>query len=257
MFVRLIKVFSLTVIISQVLGCGGGGSDTNGSITISAPAAVTAGKSFQVTATIISATGVATIPVSFSSSEPTIISSATADTNSGGVATAQLSAANVINADKSVTLTAQAGGLTRSTTVTVRANKLTFNAPAKGTATATAGSTVNFFFSGSPLITYTNADGESLGIKDITLRVFSKTPSVTNVFWHDNLTDITYLAVNPRTFTTDTFGSLPNSVVSVEGIAPAAGVVSDGSVTLEISVTDPSFGSIIKYGDISFSITGQ
>src|SRR5512138_434325 len=108
MFARLIKVLSLTVLVSQMLGCGDGGSNTNGTITINAPDAVTAGKIFQATATVTSATsGVAvTIPVTFSSSEPTIIPNITADTNSSGVATAQLSAANIINADKTVTLTA-------------------------------------------------------------------------------------------------------------------------------------------------------
>lgn len=256
MFVRLIKSLSLAVLMSHMLGCGGG-SSTNGSIAITAPATVTAGKSFQATATVTSAAGIAAIPVSFSSSDPTIIPNSTADTSAGGVATAQLSAANIINADKDVTITAQAGGLTSSTKVTVRANRLTFNAPTAGAVTATAGATVSFFFSGSPLITYTDADGQSLGIKDITLKVFSKTPQVANVFWHDNLTDTTYLANNPRTFKTDTLGSLPNSVVSVDGIAPAATLVSQGSVTLEISVSDPGFGTILKYGDIPFSITGQ
>jgi len=241
-----------------VFGCGGGGS-TNGTIAISAPATVTAGKSFQASAAVTSSTATSTVtfPVSFSSSDPTIIPTVTADTDSGGVATVQLAAANVINADKEVTLTAKAGGLSSSAKVIVRANKLTFNAPAKITSTATAGSTIDFFFSGSSLITYTNGDGESLGIKDVTLKVFSKTPNVTDVFWHDNLTDTTYLADNPRTFKTDTFGSLPNSVVSVDGIAPAAGITSDGSVTLQISVTDSSFGTIIKYGDVPFSITGK
>jgi hypothetical protein len=80
---------------------------------------------------------------------------------------------------------------------------------------------------------------------------------VTNIFWHDNLTDNTYLADNPRTFKTDTFGNLPNSVVSVVGVAPAAGISSDGNVTLQISVSDPSIGTIIRYGDVGFTITGQ
>jgi len=258
MFNRFILGMLLILSCSlTIAGCGGSGS-TNGTLTITAPATVTAGKSFQATANFSSPKGVQAMPVSFTASDPAIIAGSEADTNSAGVATVQLLAANIINADKTVRITAQAGGLTSSATVTIKANKLTFNAPAAGTQTATAGSPVTFFFTGTPLVTYTNADGEYLGsIKEITLRVYNKTSGVNNVLWQDNLTTETYLAVNPKTFQTDTTGSLPFLGVLVSATAPAAGTTSDYAVDIELSVTDPNFEPIVKHGLITFSITGQ
>ena len=255
MFVRLIKAFSLTVLTAQVLGCGGGGSATNGTIAISAPTTVTAGKSMQVVATVTSAAGVATIPVSFLSSDPTIIPSSTADTNTAGVATAQLSAANIINGDKDVIITARAGDLTSSAIVTVRANKLTFTSPPKGSLPGVAGGAIQFFISGAgSLVKYTDADGLPLGGKVVSLQVNTITSGVSDVRWHWNLVDTSYFAANPMTFTTLSDGSLPNSIVSIVANSPPAGVSFDFGVNFIVSVTDPLFGKMIVPGDIAFTL---
>jgi len=256
MFSRLIKAICLTLIVTHLFGCGGGGDDgTNGTIVISTPASASAGKSFQVTATITSPVGVKAMPITFESSEPTIVATESADTNSGGVATVQLDAANIINADKSVTITARAGDLRSSSQVLIRANKLTFTSPAAGSLTGIAGSALEYFISGAgSLIKYTDPDGLPLGGKTVSLQVNTIIGDVTDVIWHDNLVDTSYLQANPMTFTTLSDGSLPNSIVSIVATSPASGVSSDFGVNFKVSVTDPLFGTMTIPGDISFSI---
>jgi hypothetical protein len=254
MFVRFIKAFSLTVLLSQVFGCGGG-SNTNGTLVIAAPTAVTAGKTFQVTASVTSTAGIVTIPVTFSSSDQKIIPDSSADTNSTGVATAQLLAANIINADKDVIITAHAGGLTSSAKVTVRANKLIFTPPSKASLTGTAGSGIEFFITGAgSLVKYTDADGLPLGGQVVSLKVNTIISGVTDVRWHDKLVDTSYFAANPMSFTTLSDGSLPNSIVSIVANSPPSGGSSDFGVNFIVSVTDPLFGIMSIPGDIAFTI---
>lgn len=232
-------------------GCG---EDTNGTLTIAVPTAVTAGKQFQATATFTSTKGVQNLPISFSTSDSTIISSDTKNTNSAGVATVLLTTANIINADKTVIITARTGDLTSSTAVTVRANKLIFNAPAKASVTGVSGSSIEYFITGTgSLLKYTDADNIPLGGKVITLKV-NTLIGVSDIIWHWGLTDISYFAANPMSFTTLSDGSLPNSIVSLVGSSPASGSSSDFGANFLISVADPLFGTMVVPGDISFTI---
>lgn len=262
MFNRIISVMFLILCLSLSLaGCGGSGG-TNGTLTIAAPATATAGKPFQVTATFTSPKGVFDQPVSFSTSDSTIIksiASSTAGTNSAGVATVQLFAANIINADKSVRIKAQAGDLTSSATVTVRANKLTFTAPAKPSITGTAGATIEYGIIGTgSLIKYTDADGIPLGGQVVSLKVNTLIPTggISDVIWHRGLPlpDRSYMIDNPMEFTTLSDGSLPNSIVTIRATSPPSGSSSDFSVNFIISVADPLFGTMLLPGDISFTI---
>lgn len=256
MFSRFIKAVSLTLMTAYLFGCGGGGGGTNGTLSISAPATASAGKIFQVTAKITSTSGVQAFPVSFTSSDPLVVPTGTADTDSTGVATVQLRAMNVINADKTVTITAHAGDLTSSAQVLIKANKLTFNAPAKGTISGTAGSAIEYFITGAgSLVKYTDADGAPLGGKTITIKVNTTIGSIADVIWHWNLADTSYFTANPMTFTTLSDGSLPNSIISVVANSPPSGSSSDFGVNLLVSVTDPLFGTMTIPGDIAFTIT--
>ena len=255
MFIRFI--LGKLVILScsfTIAGCGGS-DGTNGTLTITAPATVTAGKPFQATATFTSPKGVQAMPVSFSASDPTIITSSTADTNSSGIATVQLAAANIINADKTVRITAQAGGLTSSASVTVRANKLTFTSPAITSIAGTAGATIGYFIAGAgSLIKYTDADGIPLGGQVVSLKVNTLIGGITDVVWHWNLTDTSYFVANPMSFTTLSDGSLPNSIVTIMATSPPSGSSSDFGVNFIVSVADPMFGTMVLPGDIPFNI---
>ncbi|GEM_PF-4912424 len=255
MFSRFIKAVCLTVATAYLCGCGGGGG-SNGTISISAPTAVTAGKAFQVKATFTSPKGVQPMTISFTSSDPNLVPNTSADTDTAGVATGQTFAANIINGDRTVTITAHAGDLTSSAKVTVRANKLTFNAPAKGTISGTAGSQIEYFITGTgSLVKYTDADGTPLAGQTVSIKVNTLIGSIANVLWHWNLVDTPYFSANPMTFTTLSDGSLPNSIISVVANSPPAGSTSDFGVNLLLSVTDPLFGTMEVPGDIAFTIS--
>lgn len=258
MFYKAIMFLTLTLLTAVLLsGCGAG--DSNGSLSISVPASVTAGKSFQATATFTSPKGAQAMPISFSASDATLVSSSSADTNPSGLATVQLQAANVINGDRSVTITARAGSLTSSSTIIVRANKLTFTSPENATFTRVAGTQMEYFIAGGgTLIKYTDADGLPLAGKAISIKVNTLTGNVNNVIFHWNLADTPFTPGTAFILTTASDGTLPNSVVSVIATAPSVvATTNDYSVNFIISVTDSGFGEMNLFGDLPFSITAS
>ncbi len=249
---KLLGVFAFSLFLI-LQACGG--NNTNGTLALSAPTSVTAGKTLQVTATFTSSIGATALPINFSCSDPTVVLAATKDTDSTGVATAQLITRNIINGDKTVTITASTGGLSSSQNVVIRANKLVFISPSAASFNVTAGSTMEYFVVG-PLVRYTDADDMPLAGQPISFKV-NTVVGVTDVKFHWALTETSYLVTNPFTLTTLSDGTL-SSVVSLIAVAPGtASVKFDYNANFIISVTDPNFGTMSIPGDLPFSITAQ
>jgi hypothetical protein len=247
-YYRYLIYISVFVSLLFIQGCGSGGGflgggETNGTLSLTSSATVVAGKSVQATAKFTSTKGVTPVPVTFSSSDPTVIASTTGWTNSSGDAIVLLSAANIINSDKTITITASTGSLLSSTQITVKANKLVVTPPDKGAITWTAGAGLTYFIAGTGnLITYTDADGNALNGRQVEIRLTSQL-GLNNVNWVDNLSTGTFsfTAPSPPHIYALTGNLLPNDAINLELTAPPlpTGTASDYAAFFIATIREP------------------
>lgn len=256
-FNQFLAIIYLVALSLTIQACGGG-NNSNGSIALTVPTTVNAGKLLQATATFTSTRGVQALPITFSCTDPTVVLTSVSDTNATGAATAQLVTRNIINGDRTVNIVASYGGVSSSQSVIIRSNKLVFNTPASASFTVPAGNPMEYFIAGSgTLVKYTDADGMPLAGKSISFKV-NTILGLSDVVFHWNLTSTSYLTSNPYSLTTLSDGSLPNAIISLKATAPGtAGLKFDYSANFIISVSDPGFGEMSISGDMPFSITAS
>lgn len=261
MFYRLFQVMTLLIVSFLLVSCGGTGGgvgETNGTIAITAPASIAAGKPLSLTVTFTSSAGVLDQSISISSNSPSI-SGGSAVTDSTGIATFNLITTNDISADTDVVLTAHAGGLTASTKVTLLANKLIITVPTAATATFPVNSIGTIQPTGD-FITYTDGAGKPIVGQTVAISVnnpdiFTTAISGIGVFWDG----ITQSVLNVPIFrTTDSQGKIPASVYNVTWVTPGTtGTSTSVNVRFKFEINVPLGLHLIQYQDVPFTFTAK
>ncbi|MDR3579679.1 MAG: hypothetical protein P4L44_06940 [Oryzomonas sp.] len=271
---RVSRLIPALMLVTATLldGCGGGGGNTIGSLSLAVTSAnVAAGQ--QTVATATYATTVTTTPnnlkISFISSDPTIISNTEAYTNGVGVAQAPLQTHNVSSTTKTVTVYAMVGDLVSTEIkIVVTPAMLTLVPPGTGTFTVTSDSVTKTCAAGSVRIVNSGAtvkfvDPTGNPVKGQTVQVFvdSMTNGVTGfddvVFFPGAVGQITVdpppPAGTPVVLTTDVNGLAYIPVAIDVGVPAASG--DSHVITVQWMATASATGE--NNTPLSYLVAGQ
>jgi len=262
--VKLIKFSGLiaVIVVSMICQSCGGSSNTSGTLTITAPASVGAGTALQVVATYANAnqTSLQGLTVNFTTNSASV-ASGSATTDASGAATIPLATTNNIIADQTVVVTAQVGGLTQSTTVTLKANKLTITAPSTLAGTFPAG-TISSIVPTGPFITYTDGNGKAITQTPISLSVLVLTPvqgvADANLYWTNTGTPTAFKLGTPITVTTDSNGVIDFATFYVSSLIPPSSDSTSVVVQFQAEANvAPGVNIITDSSSMGFTFTGQ
>jgi hypothetical protein len=264
--VKLIKFSGLiaVIVISMICQSCGGSSNTSGTLTFTTqPTSVAAGYPLEVVATYANPnqTSLQGLPVNFTTNSASVASGSTT-TDGSGAATIHLATTNNINADQTVVVTAQVGGLSsQSTSITLKANKLTITAPSTLAGTFPAG-TISSIVPTGPFITYTDGNGKAITQTPISLSVLVLTPvqgvADANLYWTNTGTPTAFKLGTPITVTTDSNGVIDFATFYVSSLIPPS---SDSTAVVvqfqaEANVA-PGVNIITDSSSMGFTFTGQ